>query len=237
MKLFRHLLTTAAIAALMASSADAGTITALDLRGNGVFGHNANLVGTPTSPGNVAGDPLDWIITYTNLDIEGDGSANDTVNFTVRASGGTNQRAFNQGVDNGFGNLGAGANVGPTFSVINVSGTTTDNGETIIFDGFTGGAIGAGTGAGSVLDRNADVNGTNLSIFAADNGAFRFLTASVDFAPTPTITYDNSGGTSGSIVARNHDLQFSSVPSSIPEPSSLAVLGLAGLGLMARRRR
>ena len=146
----RYLLMTTAIAVMMASSANAGVIIeALDLRGNGVFGHpDATLV---SSSGSVTADPLFWEIAYANLDIDGDGTANDTVNFTVQATGGTNQRAFNQGVDNGFGNLGNGATVGPTFSVINVSGNTTDSGDLIVFDGFTGGAIGSGSGVALML--------------------------------------------------------------------------------------
>lgn len=224
----------AALAASLSADAVIVGINALDLRSTGIFGHaNATLT---SGPGAITADPLDWVISYSNLNLDGDGTANDTVNFTVRASGGTNQRAFNQGVDTGFGNLND-----VTFSVINVSGTTTDSGDTIVFDGFTGGAIGVG-GNGDI-DRTAEINGTLASVTSANTDSYQFKTSSVDFAATATIVYDNSGdsdfdgngdGGFGTVVARNHDLQFSTVP----EPSSaVALFGLvAGLVVLRRRR-
>lgn len=216
----------ASIAANMASQAAVVTISALDLRGTGLFGHaDATLT---SGPGNTAADPLDWVISYANLDLDGDASANDTVNFTVRASGGTNQRAWGQGVDTGFGSLN-----GVTFSVVDVSGTTTDSGDSIVFDGFTGGAIGVG-GNGN-LNRTAEINGATASVVSPTTGGFQFVIDAVDFAPTATILYDNSGGDFGAVSARHHDLQFSTV--AVPEPSSAVLLGLAGSMLAFRRRK
>lgn len=228
----------AAVALSVSSGAFADTVNifALDLRGTGLFGHaDATL---NSGPGEVSGDPLDWDITYNNLDFDNDGTANDTVNFTVRASGGANQRAWGQGVDTGFGSLN-----GVTFSVINVSGTATDSGETIVFDGFTGGAIGVG-GNGD-LDRTAEINGQLASVTSASTGSFQFVIDAIDFAgPAATVLYDNSGdsdfdgngdGGFGAVSARHHDLQFSTI-AAIPEPSSIALIGMIG-GLIAVRRR
>ncbi len=222
----------ATVVAMGSASADIVSIQALDLRSTGVFGH-ANA--TATLDTSVAG-VVDFDIVYTMLDFDGDGSANDTATFTVRATGvgpnGASISPFNQGVHTGFGNLD-----GALFSVVDVSGNATDSGDAIQFDGFTGGAIAGGNfdGAGGVVDRNADINGVNFSISTAGNG---FTLNAQDFALTPTITYDNSGGTSGTIVARHHDLQFSTVPvATIPEPASLALLGLVGLGFASNRRR
>ncbi len=241
MKSTLHYFVAAASIAILclATSAQAGivNITALDVRGNGAFGSTdftlVSVGGNAPSGSATAADPLDYILTVANQDFDMDGALDDTVMFTLRGTGtnGATPRAFNQGTDTGFGSLN-----GIEFSVLNVSGTNSA-GDTIVFDGFTGAAIGGGVGAGTDLDKNADVNGTNLTLSAPDNGAFRFRVAATDFALTPTVTFDNSGGPAGSVVARHFDLQFSTVPSVVPEPNSLALLGLAGFGFMTRRRR
>lgn len=76
-------------------------IGALDIRASGVFGHDANLGGSPTAGVTingaaidpyvaVAADPLDITLTYGELDLDADGTANDSVTFTVNVTGGTN---------------------------------------------------------------------------------------------------------------------------------------------------
>lgn len=235
----------AAFAMTSMSFADIVNITALDLRGNGAFGHNGaggspegdglatliSVAGVAPSGSRVSGDPLDYELSFAQLDLDGDGSANDTVLFTLRGTGtnGATPSAFNQGTDTGFGNLN-----GIEFSVVNVSGTTTDSGDSIVFDGFTGAALGVGGGTAST--NTVDINGTTASA-TLPGGGFAFLTDEVDFALTSTVTFDNStrSAATGTVVARHFDLQFSTV-SAIPEPSSLAVLGLLG-GLVALRRR
>ena len=225
-------------------------IDALDVRSTGVFGHpdvSAVTINGVAPTNNTTANPINVSITYSNLDLDGDASANDAVTFTLTATGsGASPRIFGQGIDTGFGSL-----IGVTVSVSSVTGTTTDSGDTIVFDGFTGANIGAGSGSNpnagtgnpgspAVIDRSVEINGSAVSI-VFDNTptpGFVFQTNGIDFAPTPTVLFDNSSGTSGSLVARSYDLQFSTVPVPVPEPSSVALIGLVGgfCGLSRRKR-
>ncbi|MGC6424517.1 MAG: hypothetical protein ACON4O_05970 [Lentimonas sp.] len=187
------------------------TIQNLDIRGTGVFGHDENAV---LNDSKVELDETDveapyslyWNITYSNLDLDGDGSANDTVTFQLNAtSDNAALRGWGQGLDTGFGSL-----TDITMSVSNVSGTTTDSGGIIVFDGFTGGIIAGGSGTGDT-DRFADVNGETLYLFGDNGGVWQFVQDGywLSFDPVQELVYNNGGGTAGSLVARAHTLQFS----------------------------
>lgn len=220
------------------------TIQNIDIRSNGVFGdgaddpvagiylnHAANtgtsilLNGGPVSDSRTANDPTEFQMTYSNLDLDGDTTANDAVTFTLRwekvdfdgdGIDGGNPAAFGQGIDTGFGNLND-----LELSVVNVTGTTTDSGSQIFFDGFTGAGLGAGAGGASDVDRTTEVNGTTITFESAATGSFQFSTQAITFPLSPTVTFDNSGdsnfdglgdGGAGSIVARTYDMQFSLTP-------------------------
>ena len=230
----------AIVSMFFAASSNAGTatITALDVRANGIFGHDDNVSGVQVNgadPGpTVAADPINVELTYSNLDIDGDATPNDSVSFTLTATGGTNaagdpfQRIFNQGIDTGFGNLND-----VQLSVTDVSGMTTDLGMPIVFDGFTGAA--AGFGGNGDLISSVMINGETVSVNSPNTGAFQFLVQAIDFDATPTVTFDGSVRDGiGTVVARHYDLQFSAVP----EPSCFTglLLGCAGLFVLRRRK-
>ena len=248
----RFLLGFAIVVMAIANSANAQvTIEAIDIRGTGVFGggaddaaaglylnHAANASAITLNggafPGNprTAADPIEIQMTYSNLDLDFDGTANDAITFTIRwekvdfdGDGmleGGDLASFGQGIDTGFGNLND-----MQVSVTGVTGTTTDSGSPIFFDGFVGAGLGAGSGTD--VDRTAEVNGTTLTFALASTGTFQFSTQTVDFTATPTVVIDNSGDTDfdgmgdgglGSIVARNYDLQFSlNDPANGPPPT------------------
>ncbi len=219
------LLASLLLAAATAAHGETITIEALDIRGTGIFGHNANISGATLNggafPGTLAADPLDFSLTYGNLDLDGDSTPNDSVTFTLRASGGAGQRAWGQGIDTGFGSLN-----GVTVSMLSVSGETTDSGDTIVFDGFTGAAIGVG-GNGD-LNRSAEINGMLASVISPDTGSFQFVIDALDFPVAPTVLFDSSGGDFGAVSARHYDLQFSTVP----EPASFVLMSLCLTGLV-----
>lgn len=217
------------------SQAATVTIEALDVRGTGIFGHDPNISGATINGGAFSGarttsDPLEVMLTYNNLDLDGDSTANDSVTFTLSYTGTLNDpSAFNQGVDTGFNNLD-----GLLVGVTGVSGTTTDSGNEIVFDGFTGAAAAAGFNGD--INKTVDINGTTVSLMSGSTGSFQFIQAPLDFGtPVATVAFDNgeANGGGGTLLARHFDLQFSTVP----EPASFALFGLGVLGIVASRRR
>lgn len=229
-----------ALAALaFASSANAATIVidTLGFNTNGVAFDatnqaNASAVsfnGNAPGAGNVVSPSIDAQLTYNNLDLDGDSTANDSVTFTINVTTpGTAGMLFNQGFHTNWGTV-----EGMDVSVHSVSGVTTDSGTPIVFDGFVGAATGAGEGTGNI-DRSVEINGSLYTMAGANSGAFEFVQDFQDFAPVASLQYRNSGGTVGTLVARNWDLQFSA--NAIPEPTTLGLLGLGMIGFAARRR-
>lgn len=190
------------------------------------FGEMYN--GAVPTGGNVAGHPIDVSLSYGNMSLDNDGIADDTVTFNLNITSPNGPGLlFGQGFHTNWGTI-----EGMVVSVTSVSGTTT-GGRSIVFDGFTGAAVGAGNDVGNI-DRSVDLNGSiSYALSGANSGVFEFVQQSQDFAPVAALNFTNSGGTSGTFVARNFDMQFSAVP----EPSSLALVGLFGVVIGLRRRK
>ncbi|MEM6884323.1 MAG: PEP-CTERM sorting domain-containing protein [Verrucomicrobiota bacterium] len=249
MKLTKVLsLIVALVAMNVTASAAVVVIQSLDIRSGGVFGHDGTL-GTPAlqqggnglvlidgaapTNANTTAGPLDVTIQYGGLDLDGDTTANDTVTFVLRYTSAGTVTAMNQGMHVGFGNLD-----GLNLSLLSVSGTTTDLGDTIVFDGFTEATVAKGfTGlaTGSVDVTGFGESAQNAVVNTTNTGSFEFIQTAVTFAgPVSSVAFSNTVSSGGSMVLRNIDAQFSTVP----EPSTFALImaALAGFAFLRRRK-
>lgn len=225
------------------SSAAVYNVTNLQPRTAGPIGTDATLTAGGTIGNNHGGVPLALNFTVTNQDLDGDSNMDDSFTFDLIASttngGATGVSTWGQGLSNsnaaGTGNAFGSLN-GVSITVGNIVGTTS-NGDTVVFDGFTAATTASGSGAGAIVDRTIEAGGITFTMSAADNGAFRFVQDTQTFgSPQSALDFANQGGTSGSLVVRVLDLQFSTAPA-VPEPSSALLAGLGALGLLARRRK
>lgn len=182
-------------------------------------------------------------------DLDGQGTANDTLSFDLiyeAYSGST--------VDAATGDVALGTQITPNLAnvnfvinnfqngntlsleVANVVYTDGEGDEAITFQGFT---------AINVTDfGNPDTTGTPdgpLTTYVGTTGA-----TAITFDPTVANVDLTSNGTDpalfftiapgdGPVRLRDADFFFETIP--VPEPSSTALLGLGGLGLLLRRKR
>lgn len=247
MKSVLKFLLAASLVAALSASANAGTITSIGWNTSGVaFGTPSNgtvvssLLNGAAFPGaNSAGQNQDVTLTMSGLDIDNDGTANDTVTFNVNYdTSGTPGLLFNQGFHTNWGTLD-----GMVLTVDGVSGTATDSGLPIQFDGFCSVNIGAGAGAdvNTNVDMTTSAGTTTVNLMGTWDGVnYNFPQVNTIFAsPEPMVSFSNSDpdaggtGTNSTLVVRTLGFAFS-----VPEPSALTlVFGmLCGLVAVARRK-
>jgi len=217
--------TSVALAALlMTGAANAATVTITDYDQSAT---TANVSGGATIAITNSSAEL-GTITISNIDLDGD-TINDTFTFDLNTAttGTATEAVVLNGV--GWGESGGNNDITTdeqlTFTVSNFNFTAGGGAATpmIAFDGFTGllatrwGAGDSGTFGGST--QISDGSGADAKYtFAATN--------SLD------ATWE-----AGGFRVRGLDLGFTFTPNNVPEPSTAALIGLGGLGLILRRRK
>ncbi|MGC6455290.1 MAG: hypothetical protein ACON46_02025 [Coraliomargaritaceae bacterium] len=156
---------------------------------------------------NVQSGPLEIELRLTGLDLDGVGTDDDYINFSLRATPGESSAQIvvsNQGI----GQKNSSVNINDTLNpgeeilleVVNLSAGSTGAAITgaVTFDGFTAAAFGGGTGANKVATSSANINGQTVTITATGTDSYQYKSNAVTLDNVSSVLFDNiTTGASG----------------------------------------
>jgi len=246
----KKIITTSLTLATLATAANAALVdigsTVIQIKKASIKTVNAT-----TSKGNISGtdgafgaitSTIDYQIT--DLDLAHDGTANDTFNFSLVFT--ASEGSFVE-TDQGT-TVGIAGNGSNTISAASETITFTTTGASVDFGDSTGSLAGSGiTFKGFNEVTLAKLSATEGYVLSGGTSADGTITGTAVTAFDPITSFtlgglDDEPGTTNTnnrFNLKNVDLKYNirAGHEAVPEPSSVALLGLGGLALLLRRRK
>ena len=234
---FMAALATAAMASMLGVSPASATNTVTNLVANGNFIDNAGAFGA--FPGYVGGSNPASITDWTSII----GNAPTTDNTGINLDGGapfspdTFVFAFMQGSGSGLSQQIGGLTVGQAYTVSYLAASR-DNGQLTVAQNAAQ-ALTASVTNGSQVDGSLMSTGSNTAPGTVMVPNF-FETQLFGFtasASTETLTFTNSSSSTYDTTVDVSGVVIDPMSTAVPEPASLAILGISAVGLLLFKRR